>query len=215
MRARLTQGSKYCTSTNLAPWRYALAAIARTMSSLPGSQETATIWPGCTFAPNPTITSAKRSRVTSSMWPDFTQTDAKCAVSLKERSSQRPPGRITSRVSDPLSAWMNANGRLSVAWRQTSPITPPCTIAATVTPGPAAAATASIPARTRAANGSIVSAPGITSQRSSTTACTAIGSPSARRTRNSPPSHSPSGTSRSSGTTTGSRPSTVASGAAV
>src|SRR3954447_787697 len=39
------------------------------MYSLPGSQATATTWPGCTFAPNPTITSAKRRRVPSSIAP--------------------------------------------------------------------------------------------------------------------------------------------------
>ena len=43
----------------------------------------------------------------------------------------------------------------------------------------------------------------------------ATGSPSAMRTRNSPPSHSPSETSRSSGTTTGASPVRCASGAAV
>ena len=43
MRARLTQGSNHWTSTNLAPHRYALSAIARTNGSLPGSQVTATI----------------------------------------------------------------------------------------------------------------------------------------------------------------------------
>src|SRR5829696_2113789 len=37
------------------------------MNSLPGSQDTATIWPGCTLAPKPTMTSAKRLRVASSI----------------------------------------------------------------------------------------------------------------------------------------------------
>ncbi len=39
-------------------------------------------------------------------------------MSLKLRSSQPPPGRTTRRVSEALSAWTNANGRLSVAWWQ-------------------------------------------------------------------------------------------------
>ena len=116
---------------------------------------------------------------------------------------------------EPLSECTNANGRLSVAWRQISPITPPCRIAATRTFAPAAATIASTPARTRSASDSIVSAPGITSQRSSATACSATGSPSAMRMRNSPPSHSPSETSRSSGTTVGSSPVRSASGAQV
>ncbi len=46
MRARLTHGSNHATSTNLAPCRYALAAIARVSGSFPGSQPTETIWPG-------------------------------------------------------------------------------------------------------------------------------------------------------------------------
>jgi len=50
------------TSTNFAPARYALSATARVSSSLPGSVEIATIWPGWTFAANPTMSSAKRSR---------------------------------------------------------------------------------------------------------------------------------------------------------
>jgi hypothetical protein len=44
IRARLIQGSNQATSTNLAPCRYALAAIARVSCSLPGSHDTATIW---------------------------------------------------------------------------------------------------------------------------------------------------------------------------
>src|SRR5512132_3820439 len=37
------------------------------MYSLPGSQATATTWPGCTLAPKPTMTSAKRRSVASSI----------------------------------------------------------------------------------------------------------------------------------------------------
>src|SRR4051794_6162873 len=87
-RARLTHGSKYCTSTNLAPWRYALAATARTMYSLPGSQPTETTCPGCTFAPNPTTTSAKRRRVPSSIAPTLREVGR-----VVERAQQpRPSG---------------------------------------------------------------------------------------------------------------------------
>ena len=42
-RARLIHGSNHATSTNFAPRRYALAAIARVRSSLPGSHVTETI----------------------------------------------------------------------------------------------------------------------------------------------------------------------------
>ena len=45
-RARLTHGSNHDTSTNFAPRRYALAAIARVSGSFPGSQVTETIWSG-------------------------------------------------------------------------------------------------------------------------------------------------------------------------
>ena len=67
----------------------------------------------------------------------------------------------------------------------------------------------------RAENSSSGSAPGMTSQRCSVAILMAIGSPSARRLRNSPPSHSPRNTSRRSGSTIASCPSAARSGAAV
>jgi hypothetical protein len=39
------------------------------------------------------------------------------------------------RVIEPLSAWTKANGRLPLACRHSSPMTPPWTTAATVVPG--------------------------------------------------------------------------------
>ena len=60
-------------------------------------------------------------------------------VSLKLRRSRRPPGMTTRRLIEPLSEWMNANGRLPVARRQSSPMMPPWTTAAAVTFGPVSA----------------------------------------------------------------------------
>ena len=47
------------------------------------------------------------------------------------RTHQCPSGSSTSRDSEPLSACTKANGRLSLAWRHSSPMTPPWTTAAT------------------------------------------------------------------------------------
>ena len=60
IRARLTYGSKYWTSTNFAPRLYALSAIARASSYWPWSAPTVTIWPGWTLAPSATARSARR-----------------------------------------------------------------------------------------------------------------------------------------------------------
>src|SRR4051812_14749611 len=60
IRARLTHGSNQATSTNRAPCRYAASASARVIGSLPGSEPTETIWPGCTLAPRRTASSARR-----------------------------------------------------------------------------------------------------------------------------------------------------------
>ena len=57
-------------------------------------------------------------------------------VSLKLRSSRCPAANATSRVIEPLSEWMNANGRLRVTWRHISPMTPPCSTAAPTLAGP-------------------------------------------------------------------------------
>ena len=78
-----------------------------------------------------------------------------------------------------------------------------------------AATIASIPARTRPANDSADSPPGMMSQRSSSKARFTIGSPLASRMRYSPPSQSPSRTSARSSITVHSRPFAWASGAAV
>ena len=119
------------------------------------------------------------------------------------------------RESEPLSEWTNAKGRLLVAWRQASPITPPWTTATATASGPVAATIASIPARTRPANDSADSPPGMMSQRSSSNARFTIGSPLASRIRYSPPSQSPSRTSARSSITVTRDPSPAASGAAV
>ena len=136
-------------------------------------------------------------------------------MSLKLCSIQRPLANTTSREIDALSACTKANGRPPVAWRQTSPMIPACRNATAVRPGPAAARIRSTPARTRSASASIGSAPGIRSQRSSRNIRRTSGSRRAARMRYSPPSHSPRWTSRSSGTTTGSRPALAASASAV
>ena len=51
IRARFTYGSKYWTSTKIAPRLYAASAIARESSSWPTVAPTATTWPGCTLTP--------------------------------------------------------------------------------------------------------------------------------------------------------------------
>src|SRR4051794_22818284 len=56
------------------------------MYSLPGSQPTETTCPGCTFAPNPTTTSAKRRRVPSSIAPTLRE----AAGVLKRAKQPRP-----------------------------------------------------------------------------------------------------------------------------
>ena len=73
-------------------------------------------------------------------------------TSLNERSSSEPSAWITSRVMAVLSLKRKANGRLAVAWRQSSAMTPPCTKAATLTPAPTADTISSTPRRTRVAN---------------------------------------------------------------
>jgi hypothetical protein len=50
-RTRFRFGSKYATSTNLAPRLYAASAVARARSSRPISAWTSTLWPFCTVAP--------------------------------------------------------------------------------------------------------------------------------------------------------------------
>ena len=57
-------------------------------------------------------------------------------MSLKLRRSKRPPGMTIRRLIEPLSEWMNANGRLPVARRHSSPMIPPWTTAAAVASGP-------------------------------------------------------------------------------
>jgi hypothetical protein len=113
-------------------------------------------------------------------------------------------------LSDPV----NVKPRVCAASARICPMTPPCDTTATVSSGWAVAMRVTAP-RTRAANTSAGSAPGMTSQRCSANIWSATGWPSATWRRKLPPSHSPRCTSRRSASTRGSMPSRAARGAAV
>src|SRR5215207_10009349 len=65
------------------------------MYSLPGSQETATTWPGWTLAPKPTMTSAKRRSMASSIRPTLREV---CRV--VEAAEQPRPVRQRDQAGD-------------------------------------------------------------------------------------------------------------------
>jgi hypothetical protein len=123
--------------------------------------------------------------------------------------------QTTTRVIEQLSARMKANGRLPVASRQISPMTPPCRTAMQRRPGPGplderrdAAADALLDGLGRLGAGEDV--PALFGQRPDDDR-----SPSWARMRNSPPSQSPRLISTRSAITSGCRPVRSAIGAAV
>ena len=117
---------------------------------------------------------------------------------MNERSSQRPSARTTSREIEPLSACTKANGRLSVACRQSSPMTAPCSDRdRRPRRGRSRRRSARPRRRTRRPRSTPSdSPPGIASQRSSLKTCWMIGSSRAARIRYSPPSNSRRGRPR-------------------
>ena len=144
-------------------------------------------------------------------------TAARWAVSLKQRSSRRPSGSTTRRRDrDVLSACRNGEGPAGGRLATQLAITPPCTTAAATAPGPVASTTAARPAATRSAKRLHRlrvwnDVPALLRLRPEDDRVPVGGTDRAARR---PPSR-PDSTSRSSGTTTGSRPVDPASGAAV